>query len=228
MEELKISARRSVARHKRRKANENDYDCIFERDSQTGIYVGFINSDFNINTPKPIIYKHLAGFNPDNAEQSLRDILKNIDSEMVTRGYISRCILLVYKTSESILVAKVGGGLFVYGISPPLVEGLPPAVYPVANRRWAAERDFFCGSGGAIPLIEAVDTDSAIVVMTNTMKIDIESGFQEDIEDILINNLSKHVTPEAAQNFMNDIFEFIYKNNNVGNVDAYLTIIVNI
>lgn len=224
-EELKISARRSVSMNKRRKASEDDYDCVFKKDEGTGLFYAYINSDYNINSPLPCILKHISGFNPNKPDESLRLILKNIDTEMLNRGYISRCVCLIFEKNDKLYVAKVGGGVFLFAISPPLIEGLPVSAYPVANRSWESERDFFCGSGGAIPLIEQVDSDSALVAMTHTMLTDLEANYESEVTEILEENFSECVNREDASRFLNDIFEFIYKSCNSGVVDAYISVI---
>ncbi|ELP5898486.1 hypothetical protein QTV49_000360 [Vibrio vulnificus] len=223
--ELKISARRSVSINRRRKASEDDYDCVFKRDEGTGLFYAYINSDYNINSPLPCILKHISGFNPENPDESLRFILKNIDTEMLSRGYISRCVCLIFKTEGKFYVAKVGGGVFLFAICPPLIDGLPVSVYPVANRSWESERDFFCGSGGAIPLVEQVDSDSSLVAMTHTLMTDLVAAYKMEVTEILEENFQNGVDNEGVNDFLNDIFEFIYKNNNTGAVDAYISLI---
>lgn len=226
IEEVKISARRSTTIHgARRRATEEDYDCVFERDVDTGLFFGFINSDYNINSPKPLIYKHIRAFNPSKPEESLSRILKEIDNEMINRGYISRCVIIIYKTADSILVAKVGGGIFPYAVCPAPVEDLPSAVYLVCERRWEAERDFFCGSGAVVPVIESVESDCWLSIMTNTMKIDIEKGFEGEIETIISDNIEGSITATKVHNFTNDVFELIYRGSSVSTVDAYLAFI---
>ncbi|MCY9860956.1 hypothetical protein OTK49_00175 [Vibrio coralliirubri] len=226
IEEVKISARRSTTiQGTRRKASEIDYDCVFERDSDTGLYFGFINSNFNINPPKPIIYKHIRAFNPSKPQESLSSILKEIDNEMLNRGYISRCVIIIYKTEDEILVAKVGGGIFAYAVCPAPVEDLPSAVYQVSARAWEAERDFFCGSGAVLPVIESIESDCWLAIMTNTMKIDIEKGFEGEIEAIISENIEGSVSEAKVHNFTDDVFELIYRGSTVSSVDAYLAFI---
>jgi len=224
-EDLKISARRSVSMNRRRKASEDDYDCVFKKDEGTGLFYAYINSDYNINSPLPCILKHISGFNPEKPDESLRYILKSIDTEMLSRGYISRCVCLIFKTQDKFYVAKVGGGIFLFAICPPLIDGLPVSTYPVANRSWESERDFFCGSGGAIPLVEQVDSDSSLVAMTHTMMTDLEAAYEKEVTEILEESFSAGVDREEANGFLNDIFEFIYKSNNTGDVDAYISLI---
>lgn len=224
-EELKISARRSVSMDKRRRASEDDYDCVFNKDENTGLFYAYINSDYNINSPQSCILKHLAGFNPEEPDESLRCILKNIDTEMLNRGYVSRCVCLIFKTVDKFYVAKVGGGVFLYAVCPPLFDGLPVSTYALVSRSWESERDFFCGSGGAIPLVEEIDSDSILAAMTHTMLTDLESAYNKEITDILTESFINGVSKKEAHDFLDDIFEFIYKNNNVGVVDAYVSLI---
>ena len=228
IETINIAGRKSSHRQTHRKASESDYDCVFELDTKSGLYFGFINTNYNINSPKPLIEAELESFDKSNPDESLREILKEIDSKMVQRGYIARCVILIHKTGDEIVVAKAGGGIDAFAIYPPLFgmeDGFPVSVSAIVDRRYEAERDFFVGSGGCLPLVERLESDAVLAIMTNPMRTNIEVGFKGQIDEIIINKLGNSTTSTTLHNFANDIFEYIYMGKTSSHSSAYLAFI---
>lgn len=226
IEQIRINDRNSNSSINR-KASEHDYDCIFEKDERSGLYLGFINSNYNLNSPYEVIKTQLSKFDPLDYQESLRNILKEIDTELTTKGYISRCVVIIFKASDTICIAKAGGGIDLYGVCPPLFphEDLAVSVFKVVERRWEAERDFFVGSGSAIPMIEQLDADSSVLLMTNPMKTNIERNFSSSIEDIIPKKFNGYLTKSNIRKFCDDIFESVYMNKTSSHLNAYLAFI---
>lgn len=227
IEQINIAGRQSSSTISRRKASESDYECTFELDVDSGLYFGFIHSNYNINSPKHLVVNQLVRFDRSNPCDSLRCIIKEIDTVFNNRGYISRCLVLIYKTPDSIIVAKAGGGIYLYGVFPPLFSSdeFPVGVHAILERRWEAERDFFIGSGGVLPLVEVLDSDSKVALITNPMKTNIEASFSGAIEDIISSNLNGVVSKHSVHSFCNDIFEFVYMSKTSSHSSAYLAFI---
>ena len=208
-----------------RSASDSDFDVCMAQDSATGVYYGFINSNYNIHPITPIISKFLLGFNPLDADESLRNILKMIDSEMVNRQMVSRCVILIYRDKDKTYIAKAGGGIFVYAIHNPPISGLPIATYKLVHRSWESERDFFVGSGAVVPYIETEDSSVVVSLLSNPMltKLEVQNNCNLELlfENFFIDNINKKKIDE----FLNDVLDYAFEGKTKSHVDAYFAFI---
>lgn len=222
IEELRIVEKKRHTQKITRKASENDYDCVFKKESQTGIYYGYINADYNINSPEFMIVKNILTFNPSQPEESLRYILQNIDSDMLKRNYISRCVILIYKTKDEIFCAKIGGGFYCFSLFPSIAEGLNITAYELLKMKHTIERDFFCGSGAVLPYVEKTEGSAKIVICNHLMRQQIEMGFDDEMSWLMPDMIGDKLNKVSIHNFTNDIYDFVFKGGANAEIDAYL------